>query len=79
MLEGEARWLLQGVKLLGQDDAGTLESAEGGSHSVDSKRWAWESAGAVLVRLVQSDVGDLDASERTQVMRETAQYCPPVS
>lgn len=79
ILEEEASWLLQGVKLLGQYDAGTLEIDESGSHPVDSKRWAWERAGAVLVRLVQSDVWDLDDSELTQVMRATAQYRPPVS
>jgi hypothetical protein len=78
ILEDEASWILQGVKLLGQYDAGTLEIDESGSNVVDSKRWAWERAGAMLVRLVQSDVWDLDDSELTQVIRETAKYRPPV-
>lgn len=52
----EADWLLQGVKLLGQYDAGILEIDEGVSNIIDSKQWVWERAGAVLVRLVQPDI-----------------------
>ncbi|HEY9659157.1 MAG TPA: hypothetical protein V6C65_11940, partial [Allocoleopsis sp.] len=77
ILADEASWILQGVKLLGQYDAGTLEIDESAYHPVDSKRWAWERAGAVLVRLVQSDVWDLNDSELTQVIGETATYRPP--
>ncbi|MBL1174731.1 hypothetical protein [Pantanalinema sp. GBBB05] len=77
ILEDEASWILQGVKLLGQYDAGILEIDESCSNIVDSKCWAWERAGAVLIRLVQSDVWELDDSELTQVIWETAKYRPP--
>ncbi|MEP0914229.1 hypothetical protein NDI45_25305 [Leptolyngbya sp. GB1-A1] len=78
ILEHEASCILQGVKLLGQYDTGTLEIDESANHPADSKRWAWERAGAVLIRLVQSDVWELDDSELTQVIWETAKYGPPV-
>ena len=78
IVEDEANWILQGVKLLGQYDAGIFGIDESASIIVDSKRWAWERAGAVLVRLVQSDVWELDDSELTQVIWETAKYRPPV-
>jgi hypothetical protein len=38
MLEDEASWVLQGVQLLGQYDAGTLEIDESANHPADSKR-----------------------------------------
>lgn len=78
IMDWEADWLLQGVKLLGQYDAGILEIDEGWSNIVDSKQWAWERAGALLVRLVQSDTWDLADSELEQILRETAKYRPPV-
>jgi hypothetical protein len=77
--ELEANWILQGVKLLGQYDAGSLEIDESWSNLVDSKRWAWERAGALLIRLVQSDIWVLDDSELMQIIDETAKYRPPVS
>lgn len=77
ILEDEASWILQGVKLLGQYDAGILEIDESCNNIAYSKSWAWERAGAVLIRLVQSDVWELDDSELTQVICETVKYRPP--
>lgn len=76
ILEDEASWILQGIKSLDQYDAGILEIDEGFVHLVDSKQWAWERAGAVLIRLVQSDVWSLSNSALTQVIQETAEYYP---